>query len=180
MKKEKFVSILLLGMMLLIIFSASPSVSAGKPIYWLVTDGDIFIENVFVEHVENWIENGPNERVAHFQWFVDKGMSRGGSSIGLDKPIGGTKAILSMSGSGNDLLLDIQILKGGAKNPSAGPEIYQWLITDGKNSDNDCINIEFTDLITGKTISMVSLYENDVVNIGISHILMFECRMWLI
>ncbi len=180
MRKEKFVSILLVGLMLLILISTSPIVYAGKPIYWLVTDEDIFPESVFVKYVENWTENGSNERIAQFIWFVDKGISRGGSPMGSDKPVGGTKAILSMTGSGNDLQLNIQIYKGGAKKPSADPEIYQWIIIDGKNSDYDCINIVFTDSITGKTISMFSLYENDVANIGISHVLIFECRMWLI
>ena len=120
------------------------------------------------------------ERNALFQWFVEKGTSRGGPLVTSDKSVGGTKAILSMTGSGNDLHLNIKIYKGGVKKPSAGPELYQWTITDGKNSDNDCINIVFTNSITGKSISTVSLYENDVANIGIPHVLIFECSMWLI
>jgi hypothetical protein len=180
MGREKFVSIILVGLMLLILISTSPMVHAGKAYYWLVTDGYIFPESVITEYADQWTENGSNERVAEFQWFVDKGTSRGGSSVGSNKPVGGTKATLSMTGPGNDLHLNIQIYKGGAKSPSAGPEIYNWTIIDGKNSTFDCINIVFTDLITGKSIKSVSLYENDVVNIGIPHVLIFECRMWLI
>ena len=180
MSKKKIVSILVVWLMLVILISASTIVSAGKPYYWLVTDGDIFPESVFVEYTENWIENVTNERNAEFIWFVDKGVSRGGSPVGSDKPTGGTKAILSITGSGNDLQLNIQIFKGGAKNPSAGPEIYQWIIIDGKNSDYDCINVEFTDLITGESIQSILLYENDEVTIGIPHVLKFGCRMLLI
>ena len=180
MRREKFVSIILVWLMLLILISTSPIVYAGKPYYWLVTDGDIFPESVSTECADQWTENDSNERNAEFQWFVDKGMSRGGSPAGSNKPVGGTKATLSVTGPGNDLQLNIQIYKGGAKSPSAGPEIYQWTIIDGKNSTLDCINIVFTDLITGKSITSVSLYENDVANIGIPHVLIFECSMWLI
>ena len=180
MRREKFVSIILVWLMLLILISISPIVSAGKSYYWLVTDGDIYPQSVFVEYVDYWADNGLEERNAQFQWFVDKGTSRGGSLAESDKPVGGTKATLSMTGSGNDLQLNIQIYKGGAKNPSAGPEIYQWTIIDGKDSYYDCINVVFTNSITGKSTPSVSLYENDVANIGIPHVLIFECRMWLI
>ena len=76
--------------------------------------------------------------------------------------------------------LNIQIYKGGAKNPSVGPEIYHWIIIDGKNSSDDIINIEFTNSITGELISSISLYENDEVNLGLPQVLKFECRMWLL
>ena len=164
---------------MLILISASQIVYVDKPYYLLATDGDTNPQSVFVEYVDQWTEYSLNERNALFEWFVDKGASRGGSSTEQDKPVGGTKATLSMTGLGNDLQLNLHIYKGGAKNPSTGPEIYQWIIIDGKNSPNDCINIEFTNSITRKTLSSVSLYENDVANIGISHVKIFECRMWL-
>lgn len=179
MRKEKIVGILLVWLMLLILISTSPMVSAGKSFYWIVTDGVIDPQSDFVEHFDTWSGVGLEEQAAHFQWYVDRATSRGGSLTGLDKPVGGTKAILSMTGSGNDLQLNIQIYKGGAKNPSAGPEIYEWTIIDGKDSSNNCINVVFTNLITGKTIKSISLYENDIVNIGIPKVLIFECTMQL-
>jgi hypothetical protein len=103
--------------MLLILTSTSQIVSADKPYYWLATDGETDSQIVFVEYVDEWTVDEPNERIAEFEWFVDKGLSRGGSSNHQDKPVGGTKASLSMTGSGNHVQLNIQIYKGGEKNP---------------------------------------------------------------
>ena len=181
MRKKKSVNIILLVLgMLLILMSTSQIVLADKPYYLLVTDDDYNPLSDFVNYTDTWSEYGLIERIAHFEWVVDKGISRGGSPIDQDKSVGGTKVSLSMIGSENDLQLNIQIYKGGAKNPSIGPEVYQWNITDGKNSFEDCINIEFTNVLTGELISSISLYENDEVHLGLSQVLKFNCRMELI
>jgi hypothetical protein len=145
-----------------------------------VTDGDTDPQSEFVEYIDIWLDSGPNERIAQFEWIVDKGASRGGALKDQDKPVGGTKAALTMTGSENNLELIIKVYKGGEKNPSVGPEIYQWIILDGKNSSDDCINIEFTNTITGELISSISLYENEKVNLGLPQVLKFECKMWLL
>ena len=180
MGRRKFVIIVLVMLMLFILLSATPIVSAGKAFYWIVTDGEIDPLSDSAEYTDAWTGDDPQERVAEFQWYVDRDISRGGSPTGQDKPVGGTKATLSMTSSGNDLQLIIEIYKGGAKKPSAGPETYQWTIIDGMDSANDCINVIFTNSITGKLISEVSLYENDIVNIGIPNVLIFECTMSLV
>ena len=179
MRREKFISIILIWLMLLILINISPIVSAGKSYYWLVIDGDIDPQSVFIEYEGQWTDDGLVDRNALFQWFVEKSTSRGGSLPDLDKPVGGTKTTLSMMSSGNDLQLNIQIYRGGGKNPSTDPEIYQWTIVDGKNSNDNCINIVFTNIITGKSTPLVSLYENDIINIGIPHVSIFECTMQL-
>jgi hypothetical protein len=180
MRKKKFVGILLVWLMLLFLINTSQIVYADKPYFLLVTDGDTDPESDFVEYIDLWSESGPNERFAQFEWIVDKGGSRGGAPIDQDKPVGGTKAALLMTGSENNLELNIKIYKGGAKNPSVGPEIYHWIIIDGKNSSDDCINVEFKNSITGELISSISLYENDEVNLGLPQVLKFECKMWLL
>lgn len=180
MRKIKNKIIILVWMMLLALISISPIVFADKAYCWLVTDEVIDPEEVFTYKEYIWTDNDPVQQTANFEWHVDKGTSRGGSLFDSEKPIGGTKATLSMTGSGNDLQLNIIIYKGGAKNPTAGPEEYQWTIINGKNSDNNCINVEFINTITAKTIAILKLYENDVANIGIPHVLTFECKMWLL
>jgi hypothetical protein len=178
MRKKKIVGLVLVWLMLLIIIGTSPLVSAGKSIYWIVTDGVIDISSDYVAYSDFWTGVGFEEQYAYFEWYVDSGASRGGS-LTQQKPVGGTKAILSMTGSGNDLQLKITIYKGGASNPSGGPEIYEWNIIDGKDSVYDCITVVFTNLITGKTTKPISLYENDVVSIGIPKVLNFDCIMEL-
>ena len=153
MKNKKFVGILLVFLMLLFLVSTSQIVYADKPYYLLVTDGDYNPQSDFVEYIDLWSDSGPNERIAKFEWIVDKGGSRGGAPINQDKPVGGTKATLLMTGSENNLQLNIIIYKGGAKKPSVGPEEYQWIILDGKNSSDDIINLDFTNSITGELIS---------------------------
>jgi len=177
MKKNKFAALVMLLLMLLI--SIAPIVCAGKSFYWLVTDGLIDSQIVSVTYNDYWTGVGLEERFAQFQWYVDKGISRGGSLSGLNKPVSGTKASLSMTGSGNDWQLTIEIIKGTFKNPSAGPETYKWIIINGKDSTNDCINIVFTNLDNGKILPPVSLHENDIAYINIPNVLKFECRMWL-
>ena len=180
MRNKKIVGILSIWLMLLFLINASQIVVADKPYFLLVTDGDTDPQSDFVEYIDLWNESGPNERIAQYEWIVDKGASRGGTIKDQDKSVGGTKAAISMSGSENNLQLNIQIYKGGAKNPSVGPEIYQWIKLDGKNSSDDCINIEFTNSITGELISSIKLYENDDVNLGLPQVLKFECKMWLL
>jgi len=180
LRKKKLVGILLVWLMLLILINTSQIVYAAKPYYFLVTDGDTDPQSEFVEYIDLWSDSNPNERIAQFEWIVDKGASRGGALKDQDKPVGGTKAALSMSGSENNLELIIKIYKGGEKNPTVGPEIYQWIILDGKNSSEDCINIEFTNSITGELISSISLYENEKINLGLPQVLKFECKMWLL
>ena len=177
MKKNKFAALVLL--MLMLVISTAPMVCAGKSFYWLVTDGVIDSQIVFVEHSDYWTGEGLEEQIAQFQWYVDRGTSRGGSLIGLDKPVSGTKATLSMISSGNDLQLTIELIKGRIKNPSAGPETYKWIIFNGKDSTNDCINVVFTNLDNGKILTPLSLYENDIAYISLPNVLKFECRMWL-
>jgi hypothetical protein len=85
-----------------------------------------------------------------------------------------------MSSIGNDLVLCVQIYRGKESDPSSGPEIYKWTIADGKSSSYTCIKIEFTNLINGKPLSVVSLYENDIAYISLPNVLKFQCRMQLI
>jgi hypothetical protein len=178
MRKEKFVYIILLLLMLLI--STSPVVFAGKSFYWLVTDGDIDPQFYIYNYQDQYVGEGLYERIAQFQWYVDRGISRSGTLTGLDKPISGTKATFSMSSLGNDLVLNVQIYRGKVSDPSAGPEIYKWTIADGKSSSYTCISVGFTNLINGQPLSVVSLYENDIAYIGLPNLLKFECRMQLI
>ena len=178
MRKEKFIGIILL-LVLFCLISVSPGVFAGKAFYWLVTDGEIDSNSVYYAYSDQWIGSSV-DKVADFQWYVDKGISRSGALTGLDKPISGTKATVSLIALDNDLQLTIEIIKGSFKKPSAGPEIYQWTIIDGKNSDNDCICVVFTDLETSEVLESIWLYEGDVFNIRLPSVLRFECSMQLI
>jgi len=178
MRKKKFIVIILLLMMFCLI-SVSPGVFAGKAFYWLVTNGEIDSNLDYYEYSDQWTGTSVDQ-VADFQWYVDKGTSRGAGLTGLNKPISGTKATLSLIALDNDLQLTIEIIKGSFKKPSAGPEIYQWTIFDGKNSDNDCICVVFTDLETSEILESIWLYEGDVFNIRLPSVLRFECTMQLI
>jgi hypothetical protein len=179
-KKKKSIVIMLFILFFMTIFSASSTVNAGKAYYWLATDGDIDPQSVFVEYSDLWTGQDLEQRIAQFKWYVDRSVSRGGSISDSSPTVGGTKAELSMSGSGNDWQLNIQIYRGGAKKPTAGPEIYQWNIINGMDSHHDCINVVFTNTITGKTSKSITLYNNDVEIVGLPHISEFTCRMWLI
>jgi len=179
MRKEKTVGIIFVFLMLLSAICISPSVFAGKAFYWLVTDGIIDSQSDFIEYYDQWTLSGVEDQIADFQWYVDKGTTRSGTLTGLDKPVHGTKATLSLIALGNDLQLSLQIIKGNFKKPSAGPEIYQWTIIDGKNSEYDCINIDFVDLDSSEVLASFSLYEGDVVNIRLPSVIRFECIMQL-
>jgi hypothetical protein len=178
MINKKFVAIAFLFLMLLI--SVGQIVCANRSFYWLVTDGVIDPLSDFVEYYSTWTGNGLEERNAQFKWYVDSGTSRGGAIPDVDKLISGTKVTLSMTSSGNDLILTIVIMKGADKNPSGGPEIYKWTVINGKDSTNDCISIVFTNLDSGKLLPVISLYENDIAEINIPKVSTFSCRMWLI
>lgn len=180
MIKRKSFDIILASFVLVTILGASFTVSAGRRYYWLVTDGDTDPQSVSVEVIDIWTGQGLEQRIARFQWYVDMSGTIGGVPIGdYGRTIGGTKALLSMTGSGNDWHLHIQIYRGGANNPIAGPEEYNWKIINGKDSYRDSINVVFTDTATGKTAKVVTLYHNDVVIVGIPHSAEFTCRMWL-
>ena len=71
--------------------------------------------------------------------------------------MGGGKILLSLTDSGNDWYLNIQIYKGGSNKPRVGPEGIQWRIINGKDSGYDGINVIFTDIFSGKTSKEISL-----------------------
>ena len=175
--KKIFTAILILAIFTFGSFTVS---AAGKKFYWLVTDENLDPASVSVEYYTTWTGLGLEERIAEFQWYADSGSNRGAPSIDSDQPMGGVKAIVTMTGSGNDWQLVIQIYKGGASNPSIGPEEYKWTILNGKVASLDIINVVFTETISGKTAKVVSLHENDQVTVGIPRCSVFNCRMWLI
>jgi hypothetical protein len=180
MFKKKIFYLILLFIIFGAFLSASFTVSAGKRYYWLVTDGDIDPQSVSIEVIDIWTGLGLEQRIANFQWYVELSGSRGSTPISsYDISLGGTKAKLSMSDVDNDWLLQIRIYRGGEKNPTTGPEEYNWRIINGKDSYRDSINVVFTDTATGKTSKAISLYQNDEIIVGIPHCAEFTCRMWL-
>ena len=180
MFKKKLVYMIVLLVILGAFLSASFTVSAGKRYYWLVTDGVVDPQSVSVEVIDIWTGLGLEQRIANFKWYVESSGPRGSTpTSSYDISLGGTKAKLSMTGIDNDWLLQIQIYRGGAKNPTAGPEEYNWMIINGKDAYRDSINVVFTDIVTGKTAKVITLYQNDEVTVGIPHCAEFTCRMWL-
>ncbi len=180
MIKRKSFYIVLLSFVIINILGASFTVSAGRSYYWLVADGEIDPQSVSIEVIDVWTGLGLEQRIVKFQWYVEVSGPIGSAPIGdYGLAIGGTKAKLSMTDSGNDWHLQIQIYRGGANNPIAGPEEYNWKIINGKDSYRDSINVVFTDTATGKTAKVVTLYHNDVVVVGIPRSAEFTCRMWL-
>ena len=154
--------------------------AGGNNKYWLAIDGDTDPDSVSTEYIDTWSGLGLEQRIVQFQWYTGiSGTEERVPIADYGRAMGGTKALLSMGGSENDWYLIIQIYRGGLNKPSASSEILKWTIVNGKNSYRDSINVVFTDPVTGRTSKAITLYDTDVVSIGIPHCAEFNCRMWI-